>query len=188
MGAVFVLALSFPHAITAQARGDSARAPTPSTVDTSSSTAARFAKRYRISLDLAHKIVDAAVKEGVDPELGFRLVRVESLFKPNARGSAGALGLVQLMPGTARSVDRSLRTEEEILKPENNLRVGFRYLRQMIDRYRGDIRLGLLAYNRGETSVDRALKRGADPENGYSHKVLGTKGENPYRGSGVAQP
>jgi hypothetical protein len=57
----------------------------------------------------------------------------------------------------------------------------------MIERY-DDVRLGLLAYNRGQTAVDRALRRGADPENGYSHKVLGTRGSKPYQGPGLLPP
>ena len=52
------------------------------------------------------------------------------------------------------------------------------------DRY-GEVRLGLLAYNRGERAVDRALRRGADPENGYTRKVLGTGGSDPYDGPGL---
>ncbi len=147
--------------------------------------ASTFAKRYGIPRDLAQKIDESARAEGVDPELGFRLVRVESRFRILARGPQGALGLVQLMPGTARSIDRSLRTEAQILEPAANLRTGFRYLRRMIERYDGNVRLALLAYNRGEGSVDRALRNGRDPENGYSHRVLGTRGSDPYRGSGV---
>ena len=125
-----------------------------------------------------------AMAAGVDPDLAFRLIRVESVFKVRARGPQGALGLMQLMPGTARSLDRSLDSEGEIFEPDNNLRIGLRYLRQMIERY-DDVRLGLLAYNRGQTAVDRALRRGQDPENGYSHKVLGTRGSNPYEGPGL---
>lgn len=145
---------------------------------------AAYARRYDISEDLATQIVEHALAAGIDPELGFRLVRVESVFRPRARGPQGALGLMQLMPGTARWLDRSLRTEQDILEPENNLRVGFTYLRQLIDRY-GEVRLGLLAYNRGERAVDRALRRGADPENGYTRKVLGTGGSDPYDGPGL---
>lgn len=146
--------------------------------------AAAYSRRYGISHELALDIVENALAEGLDPELGFRLIRVESVFKPSARGPQGALGLTQLMPGTARSLDRSLDTEREILDPDTNLRTGFRYLRQMIERY-DDVRLGLLAYNRGQTAVDRALRRGVDPENGYTHKVLGTRGSNPYAGPGL---
>src|SRR5690606_30096797 len=88
-------------------------------------------------------------------------------------------------PSTARAIDRSLDTEREVLDPETNLRTGFRYLRAMIERYGGDVRLGLLAYNRGEGTVDRVLRRGADPENGYSHLVLGTTSSSPYTGTGI---
>jgi soluble lytic murein transglycosylase-like protein len=144
-----------------------------------------YARRYGISRDLAQRIIDTASAEGVDPELGFRLVRVESRFVARARGPGGSLGLMQLMPSTARVIDRSVRTEAEILDPQTNLRLGFTYLRQMIERYNGDVRLGVLAYNRGTGAVDRALSSGRDPENGYSFKVLGTQTSSPYRGLGL---
>ena len=152
-----------------------------------SDAAQTYAQRYGISKDLAQRIINVAKAEGIDPELGFRLVRVESRFVTRAHGPSGSLGLTQLMPSTARSIDRTVNTEAEILDPQNNLRLGFRYLRTMIDRYKGDVRLGLLAYNRGEGAVDRSLRNGRDPENGYSHLVLGTRSSNPYKGRGVAQ-
>src|SRR5690606_26381784 len=142
---------------------------------------AAYARRYDISEELATDIAEHALAEGIDPDLAFRLVRVESVFHVRARGPQGALGLTQLMPGTARWLDRSVRTERDIFEPANNLRVGFRYLRRLINQY-GEVRLALLAYNRGEGTVDRALRRGVDPENGYSRKVLGTGGKNPYTG------
>lgn len=148
--------------------------------------AAAYAQRYRISKDLALQIVQTALAEGIDPELAFRLIRVESVFRTDARGPSGSLGLTQLMPSTARAIDRSLRTEAQILEPEANLRTGFRYLRKLIERYKGDVRLGVLAYNRGETAVDRALRAGRDPENGYSRKVLGNAA-NRYTGKGVVE-
>jgi soluble lytic murein transglycosylase-like protein len=144
----------------------------------------RYTARYPVSNELATKIVEAAAAEGIDPELAFRLVRVESQFRARARGPGGSLGLTQLMPSTARYLDRSLRSEEDILEPQTNLRLGFRYLRNMIDRY-GDVRLALLAYNRGPVAVDRALRNGTDPENGYSRRVLGSRPTNRYRGDGL---
>jgi soluble lytic murein transglycosylase-like protein len=147
--------------------------------------AGAFARQYGISRELAQTIYDAAIAERIDPDLGFRVVRVESRFNPRARGPAGALGLAQLMPSTARSLDRSLRTEAQILEPATNLRLGFSYLRRLIDRYDGDVRLALLAYNRGSGTVDRVLRTGRDPENGYSRKVLGTRPDNAYRGTGI---
>ncbi len=147
-----------------------------------------YSDRFQIPLELALSIVDAAIAEGVDPELGFRLVRVESRFEPKARSTSNALGLVQIKFGTARLLDRSLRSEAELFEPRTNLRLGFRFLRHMIHRYGGDVRLGLLAYNQGPIAVDGMLKRGTNPENGYSHKVLGTTGGMPYRGKGLLKP
>jgi soluble lytic murein transglycosylase-like protein len=145
-----------------------------------------FALRYRISPQLARSIQDAANEQGLDPELGFRLVRAESNFNPRARSHAGALGLTQLMPFTARWLDRGMTSPERIMQPERNLAAGFRYLRRLIDKY-GDLRLALLAYNRGEGAVDRDLRRGRNPENGYSRRVLGT-GTDRYRGDGRPEP
>jgi soluble lytic murein transglycosylase-like protein len=141
-----------------------------------------FAMRYRISPQLASTIQEAALAQGLDPDLGFRLVRAESNFNPRARSHAGALGYTQLMPRTARWLDRGMTTPERIMRPEANLAAGFRYLRRLIDKY-GDLRLALLAYNRGEGAVDRDLRRGRNPENGYTRKVLGT-GLDRYRGDG----
>lgn len=144
-----------------------------------------FAMRYRISPQLAHTIQQSALAQGLDPELGFRLVRAESNFNPRARSHAGALGYTQLMPYTARWLDRRMTTPERIMQPEANLAAGFRYLRRLIDKY-GDVRLALLAYNRGEGAVDRDLRRGRNPENGYTRLVLGT-GMDRYRGDGRRQ-
>jgi soluble lytic murein transglycosylase-like protein len=145
-----------------------------------------FAMRYRISPQLARTIQTQAEAQGLDPELGFRLVRAESNFNPRARSHAGALGLTQLMPYTARWLDRGMTSPERIMQPEANLAAGFRYLRRLIDKY-GDLRLALLAYNRGEGAVDRDLRRGRNPENGYSRRVLGT-GLDRYRGDGRRTP
>jgi soluble lytic murein transglycosylase-like protein len=146
--------------------------------------ATAYARRYRISADLARTIHTAAEDVGIDPELGFRLVRAESGFNPRARSRAGALGLTQLMPSTARWLDSQMTTPARIMDPERNLRVGFGYLRQLLEKYDGDLSLALLAYNRGEGAVDRDLRRGRDPENGYTRMVLG-RGTDRYRGTPV---
>ena len=64
-----------------------------------------MADRYHITATMARMVHDAAVEVGLDPELGFRLVRVESVFDPDAIGAGGATGLVQMMPGTARDIN-----------------------------------------------------------------------------------
>lgn len=150
---------------------------------------AELATRYRVTEPLARMIYDTSVEHGIDPELTFRLVRVESVFDADAVGAGGAAGLMQLMPGTARTIDPEVDTRKELLDPRTNLRLGLTNLREMIERYDGDVRLGVIAYNRGEIAVDRALKRGRDPENGYGRRVLGPHphGGRPYRGKGLLE-
>lgn len=140
-----------------------------------------FSSRYRIRTDLARRIYDAAIAEGIEPELGFRLVRVESRFKSNAISPAGAVGLTQLMYGTAREFEPEL-TREQLLDPDTNLRIGFRYLRSLIRQHRGDLRLALIVYNRGPVAVAAALAMGVDPANGYERLI--TRG---YKGPGTIE-
>ena len=138
-----------------------------------------YSTKYRISPDLARKIYDAAITAGIEPELGFRLVRVESVFDPRAMSPVGAIGLTQLMLGTARGYEPGV-TRELLLNPEVNLRIGFKYLRGLIREHKGNLRLALLTYNRGPVAVQNALSLGLDPANGYELVVM--KG---YRGRGT---
>lgn len=127
--------------------------------------------RYRIPSDLAADIYDIALSEGIDPQLAFRLVRVESGFVQRAVSPVGAVGLAQLMPSTAFWLDPSL-SYADLFDRKTNLRLGFRYLRQMIEKYNGDLSLALLAYNRGPATVDMVLDEGRDPTNGYENAVM----------------
>jgi soluble lytic murein transglycosylase-like protein len=131
-------------------------------------------KGYRVPDTLAEQIVDAASEHGISPQVAFGLVATESGFKRTARSSVGAVGLAQLMPATARWLEPGT-TRTDLEDPETNLRLGFRYLRDMIRKYDGDTALALTAYNRGPGTVDRVLRRGGDPDNGYAGKVLGTE-------------
>lgn len=135
--------------------------------------------RFEVRAKLATMIYDAALAEGLDPELAFRVVRLESEFNPRAVSSVGALGLTQLMLPTARHFKPTV-TREQLFEPKTNLHIGFRYLRALIKEYDGDVRLALLVYNRGPVAVNAARARGENPANGYDRIVL--KG---YRGSGV---
>lgn len=138
-----------------------------------------YSTKYRIKPDLARRIYDAAIVAGIEPELGFRLVRVESVFDPRAISPVGAVGLTQLMLGTAREFEPRV-TREQLLDPDVNLRIGFRYLRTLIREYKGDLKLALLVYNRGPTAVHAALAMGMSPANGYESII--TRG---YRGRGT---
>lgn len=127
--------------------------------------------RYNISRDLAEDIYDAAVRHDIEPDIAFGLVKTESAFDHRAVSNVGARGLTQVMPRTARWL-RPGTTIEDLYNRHINLELGFRYLRQMIDKYDGDIRLALLAYNRGPGTVDRVLRQDGDPDNGYADMVL----------------
>ncbi|MGH7482598.1 MAG: lytic transglycosylase domain-containing protein [Longimicrobiales bacterium] len=127
---------------------------------------------HRIPADLSASIYDIATAEGIDPALAYRLVAVESEFATRAVSHRGAIGLTQVMPATAFELAPSLR-REDLFERDTNLHLGFRYLRQMIDRYDGDLRLALLAYNRGPGTVDSIRSDGGDPANGYARRVLG---------------
>jgi soluble lytic murein transglycosylase-like protein len=144
-----------------------------------SSRILNFSTRYKIGGDMAAAVFDIALAEGIDPELAFRLVRLESGFNERATSPVGAVGLTQLMVPTANYFQRGI-TRERLYDRKTNLRIGFRYLRTLIKQYDGDTKLALLVYNRGEVAVKKALDAGVSPTNGYD-KVL-TKG---YRGTGV---
>ena len=130
------------------------------------------AKGYNLSLDLAEEIHEAAEDNGIDPEVAFGLVRAESSFRNTATSPVGAVGLTQLMPSTARWIQPGV-SRSALRDPETNLKVGFKYLRYLLEKYKGDENLALLAYNRGPGTVDRALKRGRNPDNGYAAFVKG---------------
>jgi soluble lytic murein transglycosylase-like protein len=130
---------------------------------------------------MAGKVFDASLREGIDPELAFRLVRLESEFNEHAISKVGALGLTQLMPSTARLYQKGV-TREQLFNGETNLRVGFRYLRTLLDMYKGNVNLALLAYNRGEDAVWRDVRAGVDPGNGYDRSVM-----RDYKGKGLMQ-
>jgi soluble lytic murein transglycosylase-like protein len=134
--------------------------------------AAKYRQRgYDVSPALARQIHAAAMANGIDPRVAFGLVRTESAFRSSATSPVGAVGLTQLMPATARWLRQGV-TRSDLRKPEVNLSIGFRYLRGLIRKYDGDTALALTAYNRGPGTVDRVLKRGGNPDNGYAGMVL----------------
>jgi soluble lytic murein transglycosylase len=102
------------------------------------------------------EILAAASRARVDPYLAAGLIRQESMFNSNAVSSAGAIGLMQVMPATAAAVARTegvAHSEARLREPAHNLRLGARYLRTMLDRYDGHVVKVLAAYNAGPTRV-----------------------------------
>ena len=132
------------------------------------------AKGYKVPDTLAEQIVEAATESGIAPDVAFGLVATESGFQRKARSHVGAVGLAQLMPATARWLEPGT-THRDLENPETNLRLGLRYLSSLIEKYDGNTALALTAYNRGPGTVDRVLRRGGDPDNGYAGKVLGSE-------------
>ncbi|HET7041065.1 MAG TPA: transglycosylase SLT domain-containing protein [Gemmatimonadales bacterium] len=131
-----------------------------------------YSATYRIPADLAASIYDHAVTEGLDPALAFRLVRVESNFRQGVQSRARAIGYTQLKLGTARHYEPWV-TERDLRSRDVNLRIGFRFLRDLMRQYGGDEQLALLAYNRGPARVNEYLDNRGDPDNGYAQAVLG---------------
>lgn len=130
-----------------------------------------FSGRYDIPADLAGAVYDISLAEGIEPGLAFRLVSVESRFDLRAHSSAGALGLTQVLPSTARLYEPGL-TNDQLYERETNLRLGFRYLHDLLTRYDDNLERALLAYNRGPSKVQDLLRAGVNPSNGYAQSVM----------------
>lgn len=128
--------------------------------------------RYGIERDLAEAIYDNARAEDIEPDIAYGLVKTESTFREGVESWAGARGLTQVMVRTAQWMMPEIKNAQQLYDRDTNLQVGFRYLRYLLDKYDDDVRLALLAYNRGPGTVDRILDRGGNPDNGYAAKVL----------------
>jgi soluble lytic murein transglycosylase-like protein len=140
--------------------------------------------RYQIPADLSAAIYDIALSEGIDPSLGYQLVKIESQFNRKAKSNMEAYGYTQLQLATARFYQPNI-TVRDLYDRDTNLRLGFRFLNELLARFHYDVHLALLAYNRGPKRVDQILAQGGNPANGYSDAVL--KGYRPLTSGGVAR-
>jgi soluble lytic murein transglycosylase len=113
-------------------------------------------------------IKKVARAEGLDADLLRAVVQAESNYDADAISKKGAMGLMQLMPETARGMGVA-----DPYHPGENLGAGARYLRRLLDKYQGRLPLALAAYNAGEKAVDRYKGIPPFPETqGYVNKVL----------------
>ena len=101
-------------------------------------------------------IQNASGRYNIDPDLIRAVIKAESDFKVSARSNKGAMGLMQLMPDTAR-----LHNVNDAYNPGENVEGGARHLRMLLDRYQGDLELSLAAYNAGSAAVEK--HRGIPP-------------------------
>jgi soluble lytic murein transglycosylase len=117
--------------------------------------------QLRFPLDHQAEIERHAGSYRLQPGHVFAVIRQESAFNREARSSAGAMGLMQLMPRTGKATARRnnipLASTSSLLEPETNIRIGSAYLRQVMDKYDGSIVLASAAYNAGPQRVQRWL-------------------------------
>lgn len=106
-----------------------------------------YAKSSLSGYEIRSVIVDEAMYWGVEPELALAVARVESNFNPRALSHAGARGVMQIMPATARSEYGV--PKYELYDPNTNIRIGVRYLKQLLNRYDDNEELALSHYNGG---------------------------------------
>ena len=112
---------------------------------------------------------DAAIRSGLPPSLVESVARVESALRPDAVSPKGALGVMQLMPATARKLDADPHDTAQ------NIDAGARLLRELLIKYGGDVVKALSAYNAGEGAVDRYRGMPPYPETqDYVDKVIRT--------------
>ncbi len=111
---------------------------------------------YKLPLKYRHKkehlfhpiILQEASRHEVDPALVKAIIMAESGYNPNAISKKGAKGLMQLMPSTAQALG-----VEDAFNPEQNISGGVRYFKQLVNRFDGDVKLALAAYNAGSKNV-----------------------------------
>jgi soluble lytic murein transglycosylase len=105
-------------------------------------------------LEYEETIREVSAEHDLEPTFVAAVVYTESRFRPDARSHRGAYGLMQLLPQTAKFIQKQSGIEGDWREPETNMRIGVWYLSYLEDRYMGDERLMLAAYNSGESQVD----------------------------------
>ena len=117
--------------------------------------------QLRFPLAYSDIVAEAADQHDLTPHLVFAIARQESAFMQDIRSSAGAMGLMQLMPATAQQTAKGVGmqiTNQDLFRPEVNLQLGSRYLSQLMEQFDGNRILAAAAYNAGPNRVKRWLE------------------------------
>ena len=138
-----------PHAVLQAAR--SAAAEVNSFLENSGGSSLNLSRSSFTPEQVDAAIDQAAARHNLDPNLVRAVIKVESNFNPNAVSHKGAMGLMQLMPSTARQLKVT-----NPFDPEQNVDAGVRHLKALLQNYRGNVSLTLAAYNAGEGAVARS--------------------------------
>jgi soluble lytic murein transglycosylase-like protein len=129
---------------------------------------------------LAAAVVEESRRAGLSPSLVLAVMEVESRFDPFAVSPVGAVGLMQVLPGTARALAPELGIEwrgvRTLFDPVENLRIGVAYLAKLRARF-GQLRTALAAYNRGPGAIGRRMQQGAPIPVRYAERVLSAYAE-----------
>lgn len=110
------------------------------------------------------------IKNNIDPLIVLSLIRQESAFNPMARSHVGARGLMQLMPSTARSLNRRI-SSRRLNDPKTNLKLGIKYFKKLYRKYDGNLVYTLSAYNAGESRVHAWKKTYFKHNDNFLHRV-----------------
>jgi soluble lytic murein transglycosylase len=139
--------------------------------------------RTRYPLEYEQIVLTYAGEHDLDPALVAAVIYAESRFDPNVRSSAGAVGLMQVLPETGEFIARSTGgvgfVEADLRDPDLNVRYGTWLLDELRDRYDGDVATALAAYHAGPTNVDEWRRKGSGIEfpetQAYVDEVLRVK-------------
>ncbi len=105
-------------------------------------------------------IASYADKHSIDPSWAFAIARRESSFMRDAHSSAGARGLMQIMPATAKQLEKKAVSNRYLVNAKNNIKLGTKYLKRLLDRYEGNLVLATASYNAGPYRVKQWLEKG----------------------------
>jgi soluble lytic murein transglycosylase-like protein len=140
---------------------------------------------HSVTSEQLDKVIEqAAARHNVDANLVRAIVKVESNFNPRAVSHKGAMGLMQLMPGTARDLKVT-----QPFDPAQNVEGGVRHLKSLLETFDGNVELSLAAYNAGARAVQR--NRGVPPyteTRNYVKKITNLYGNGSGNGSGYTAP